>query len=394
MTNCAWIVLTLVSTHVFASVEIPQISPPHWIVPAKNIPHKFKLRRSNNNDSIAMHEGRLFVAWRSAPTHFASKKTKMFVMSSSDMGETWLPEHEISLRTDVREPFLISFQGRLFLSYFIAGSNPLAFQPKKMMRTERLSQGRWSRPEEYGLPGEVPWEIKERNGQLYMTSYLGDHYSSGKSKINVFFKTSKNGIDWAPVNPNTPFVYEGGVSEVGFEFTENGKLWAVTRNEDGDNSRWGSHVATSENWGKEPWVFPKQSNPNRYDSPRMVRHGKDLYLVARKDLGGPYDQFKNLWGFNIQKWLYLISYSLRYKQTALYTVNQETREVEWLADLPSAGDTAFPSIVQLGPDKFMVANYTSPINETYEYSWFDGQVSRRGTGIYWVEMNFANTSGQ
>lgn len=36
-----------------------------------------------------MFDGKLFVGWRSAPTHFASKQTKIFIMSSKNNGTTW-----------------------------------------------------------------------------------------------------------------------------------------------------------------------------------------------------------------------------------------------------------------------------------------------------------------
>ena len=219
-----------------------QISEPNWVAPSDAVPPEFSLRPSNNNASIALHEGRLYVAWRNAPTHFASKKTKIFVASSPDMGKTWVAEHEICLQTDMREPFLISVKGQLILQFFEGGSNPFTFTPKHMLRTLRRGLGDWTPLEAFGTPGEVPWEVKVRNGQVYMTSYLGDHYSGGKSKIDVHFSVSPDGLNWKPVNPSAPFVYEGGVSEVGFEYTEDGTLWGVTRNEDGDDSGFGSSV--------------------------------------------------------------------------------------------------------------------------------------------------------
>jgi hypothetical protein len=56
-------------------------------------------------------------------------------------------------------------------------------------------------------------------------------------------------------------------------------------------------------------------------------------------------------------------------------------EVEWLMDLPGDGDTAFPSIIRLGPHKFLVANYTSPLDHP-DWSWIHGQVSDEGTQMY------------
>jgi hypothetical protein len=375
------------SQSVVAGEQI-ELSEPNWVAPSQAIPPEFHLGRSNNNVSIAMHQGRLFMAWRSAATHFASKRTQMFIMSSGDLGKTWQAEKTIALGTDVREPFLISVNGKLIFQFFEAGKNPLKFQPRYMMRTIRDANGVWSEIETWGTPGEIPWELKERNGVVYMTSYIGNHYSAGKSVIDVHFSQSTDGINWQPVNPAKPNIYQGGVSEVGFEFTKSGDLFSVMRNEDGDNSGFGSLVGTSTNWGAGDWQFPAQSNPNRYDSPRMFRHNDDLYLVARRDIGGPFmSHDPKFIPFSIKKWWNLIRYSLRPKRTALYKINQTKKSVEWLMDLPSAGDTAFPSIVQLDADHFMVANYSSPVIDT-AFSWLHGQVSRFGTGVYLLTISF------
>ncbi len=363
------------------------IAEPQWIVPGPALPRDFSILRSNNCIGIAMHQNRLFAAWRSAPSHFASKKTKLFVMSSPDLGKTWKSELQLALGSDVREPFLISFHDKLFFTFFQGGKNPLKFEPKRMLRTIRDASGNWSALEPFGTPGEVPWELKVRGDRIYMTSYLGDHYSAGESKIDLHFSSSTDGTNWAPVSPERPVVYRGGVSEVGFEFTDVGTLWGVTRNEDGDESGWGSQVVSSGNWGADPWEFPAKSDPNRFDSPRMFRHGLDLYLVARRDIGGPYDKKYRDLPFAIQKWVYLVTYSLRPKRTALYKLDTVARKIEWLSDFPSAGDTSFPSIVQTSPDSFLVANYSSPVNHK-RWSWLHGQISPQGTGVYLTRLDF------
>ena len=51
--------------------------------------------------------GRMFMAWRSGPTHFASSLTKMFIVSSIDGGVTWEKEYELETSKDLREPFFL-----------------------------------------------------------------------------------------------------------------------------------------------------------------------------------------------------------------------------------------------------------------------------------------------
>ena len=62
------------------------------------------------------------------------------------------------------------------------------------------------------------------------------------------------------------------------------RLWAITRNEDGDATGFGSHVVTAGPATPGEWRFPDRSDPSKYDSPRLFRHGNDVYLLARRDL--------------------------------------------------------------------------------------------------------------
>jgi hypothetical protein len=57
------------------------------------LPPGIDIMSSNNCLSITQYDGKLFVGWRSAPTHFASKKTKIFIMSSTNNGTSWTKEN-------------------------------------------------------------------------------------------------------------------------------------------------------------------------------------------------------------------------------------------------------------------------------------------------------------
>jgi hypothetical protein len=369
-----------------ASYDI-QVSEPKWIIPSTALPEGISPLAANNNVDIVSHKDRLFLAWRTAESHFASKNARLYVISSRDEGETWEYERDIALGSDLREPRFLSIGGRLILHFFEAGGNPLAFEPKYMWRVRRLGKAKWSEPEQLLNPGEIPWNVKVRGGAAYLTSYEGNHYQAGVSELDVHFRKSSDGLNWEPVNPDSLVVYRGGVSEVAFEFDPAGSLWAVTRNEDGDATGFGSHLcfAPPDNLGA--WDCSSRSDPNRYDSPVMFRHGNEIYLIARRDIGGPYDQGLTNLSFDQQKSLYLTTYSARPKRTAIYRINQTERKVEFVLDLPSAGDTAFPAVRRTGAHTFLVANYTSPLDET-DQSWIDGQTSARGTQIYLLALTF------
>ena len=377
-----WVVDTSVEYKVTAS-------PVRWVVPSKALPPETKPGVANNNVDIVLHGDRLYMAWRTGPTHFASTHIRMLVVSSTDRGQTWDFELEISIGADVREPRFLSFRGRLLLIYFEAGVNPVEFQPLKMWRTERLGQGKWSTPEVWGNPRVVPWCLRSRGETVYFTSYAGTHYGSGQGDLGVYFTASDDGLNFKPVSgAGKGVVYHGGVSEVAFELDEAGDLWAVTRNEDGDDTGFGSHLCTAKAGALGSWTCPKTSDPNRYDSPWMFRHGDDLYLAARRDVGGPYDMGKTGLTFKEKKADYLKAYSLRPKRFALYRIDRKNMKVVHLMDLPGVGDTAFPSVRRTGAHTFLLANYTAPLDRP-DITWLEAQMSPKGTQIYLLELTFS-----
>jgi hypothetical protein len=368
---------------------VPLLSAPRFVVPSAALPEETAdpSLPSHNNCAICFHEGRLFLAWRTAVTHFASPGAKMFLVSSGDLGLSWSYESKIEMGSDVREPSFVSIGGKLVFYFFQAGVNSAAFEPRFMWRTERLGPGKWSELVKVGVPGEIPWELKVRRGRAFMVSYAGNHYQRGPGAIDVFFKTSKDGLDWTPVDPDHPVSYEGGLSEVGFELDETGAFFGVGRNEDGDATGFGSLLMTAPSNDLARWSYPRKGDPEIYESPRMFRHGKDLYLIARHDLGGPMDLGLSWLPFDLQKYANLGAYWLRPKRTALYGIDRVSKKIIWLADLPSCGDTSFASIRRMGPDSFLVANYTSPLTHS-RWSWMHGQVSDEGTQIYLLEIDF------
>ncbi len=371
------------------SVEYePVLSEPRWVVPSDALPDTVQPQAANNNVGIGLFEDRLFVGFRSSEMHFASRNTVMYIVSSTDMGETWEHELTIALGTDVREPFFYVFDGVLYFTFFEAGSSPASFTPASLWRTRREGLGRWTDIERWGEDGEVSWETKERGGRLYMTSYMGNHYEMGPSEIDVRFFVSDDGTSWRPIEGNDPVVYHGGCSEAAWELDAGGALWSVMRNEDGDETGFGALLchAPADHLGH--WNCPDESDPERYDSPRMFRHGDEVYLVARRDIDGPYDdgEDQDVPYYERRRDLQW-EYWYRPKRTALYRIDREAHQVVHLLDFPSAGDTAFPSIRRTGAHSFLIANYTSPVSDP-DRTWWDGQQATDGTQIYLIELTF------
>ncbi|MBK8671972.1 MAG: hypothetical protein IPN93_02995 [Bacteroidetes bacterium] len=55
------------------------------VIPSPNLPSEINCKRSNNNLDIAFFKNKYYLAFRTAPTHFASKKTIIYIVSSIDL---------------------------------------------------------------------------------------------------------------------------------------------------------------------------------------------------------------------------------------------------------------------------------------------------------------------
>lgn len=98
---------------------------------------------------------------------------------------------------------------------------------------------------------------------------------------------SSDGVYFDSVDSQKPVSYVGGVSEIGWNFDLRGDFYGVMRNEDGDSSGWGRRVVHSKADDLANWEFDSEkSNPDIVESPRMLRHGDDLYLIGRTDPSG------------------------------------------------------------------------------------------------------------
>lgn len=368
---------------IYSDAFVPReikISSLSWVTTGV-MPSPVKLQRSNNNVSITVFENRLFIAFRTSKTHFAGSDTRLYVLSSLD-GLKWDFEMEVYLETDLREPQLTVINNQLQFMYFKGGSNPLEFKPSSMNRFVREKLGQWKDSGTVLHEGEVPWEIKSRKGKTYLTSYKGSHYNlSGKSDVNVMFQETVDGNKFTG-----GVVYHGGVSEVGWEFDELGNLWAVTRNEDGDDNGFGSQVMFASKENLQAWKQIGTLDPNCYQSPKMFRVGKELYLIGRKNLAEkPFMRTDMSYPMMLQRIFNWVGFSLTPKGSALYKINKSNGRIEFVMDLPGHGDTSFPSIHRLNEKEFLIANYTSDLTDK-ERSWIVGQLN--DTQIYLLKLTF------
>jgi len=353
-------------------------SPLKQVVPGPGLPEGLKLRSANNNLDLVKYRDRFYFAWRNAITHFASRGTRLIIVSSTD-AKKWDLEKIIHIGRDMREPRFLVYKDRLFFYYFSAGKNPWTFSPQHIWALEYKGPKQWTEPRKVWKPGYVVWRAKTHNGVALMATYMarGVTETKGDEPSEVTFLKSEDGINWAPYDSAIPVQVFGG-GEAAFEFDAQGNFYTVVRNESGATKICNAPASNIAKW-------ECKKSPMKYDSPLMFRHKETIYLVARRNPAGIYWRDVRLLKGGKKSLYLMFRYWITKKRTALYRYNTEKMEIEWLFDFPSRGDTAFPAITKLNENQYLLFNYSSPI-DGLDRSWVGGQL--RNTYIYSTVITF------
>jgi hypothetical protein len=365
------------------------------VVPGPGLPSAVTTYASNNNLDVILHGGALYLAFRTAPTHFASAETLIQVVRADDpeRHETWVHEATFALGRDAREPRFFEVGGRLHLYVATLGSDLVAFEPGQTLGWTRSAEGAWIGPRTVFDDGRILWRARTIEGQLYATAYLGGdkmyaQITEGRVddvEMEVLLLTSDDGDTWRGVDPDRPVVLRGGASETDFAFDEHGDLYAVSRNETGDESGFGSRLCRAPAADPANWTCLARSDPHKYDSPLVFRQGRHIYLIARFNPAGAYDLEPGAPVTLERWWRNEWTYSSTPKRTALYGYDTAKMRIVPLDIFPTSGDTAFASAVRLDERRLLVFNYSSD-PAVPDMSWIEGQFA--GSGIWSAVLTF------
>jgi hypothetical protein len=406
--------------------EPPAIRDTLRVLPSGNLPPGVIAQDANNNLDAAVHDGRLVLAFRTAPTHFASAETELHVISRafspdeplSANDAPWDHEASFAMQTDLREPRLLSWDGQLFMFFAVLGDNPGDFEPQGARWTRRDGAGDWSDPlpllPEIDDGDFLPWRARVLDGTPYLVGYTGgaaiydeggddDSASEGEGpalRIHVFRGDGEGtaedgGVPWEPAWAGESVVREGGGSETDFAILADGSLLAVSRNEEGDDLGWGSHLCTAPAAAPGQWTCA--GDPRKYDSPLVFRRGARTWMLARRNVTetGHYDLFRRELGHDEQTRQYQLDYWEHGKRCALWELfpsgggaDGTEPHADFVLDLPSQGDTCFPAVVDLDAGdsgrRLAAFNYSSPVESGEDLSWLAGQLGP--TRIYVTEL--------
>lgn len=345
------------------------------VVPSDGLPMETTPLVSNNNLDVIRHDGRVYMAWRTAPDHFASERTVMYVVSSADE-RTWRFETRVQAATDLREPRFLSLNGSLFLYIARLGTNSLSFDPQGISVTERRPDGRWTDPAPIYRPGFIAWRARTQRGTPYLTGYFGgEHiYRFDGLPLEVELLTTRDGRTLEAADPMHRVVSSGGGSETDFALGDDGTLFGVIRNEAGDETGFGSKVCRAQPGHIGEWNC--RHDVRKYDSPLMFWHDGEAYLIARRNVTetGAYDLERRDLSQLRQALMYEVAFSNAPKRCSLWRYDQAGDRIVYMLDLPSRGDTCFASVIDTGPGEFAVYNYSSDIDGP-DVNWNVGQLN-------------------
>jgi hypothetical protein len=347
-----------------AAAEPPAFTPPVTVVPSDGLPPQVVDNRSNNNVHAIRHAGRIYVVFRTAKIHIASEDARLYVVSSSDQSH-WRFEGEFQFGRDLREARLLSWRGRLYLYFALLGANPAQFEPGGTMATRQLAPGHWTEPKRILMDDFIPWAVKLHNGTPYMLGYTGggSTFSPNPPDKKVYWLKTTDGFDWKPVDPARPVVYTGQCGETDFLFRKDGSLVTACQTENDDSLGWGAKVCTAPRRHNSVWTC--RGDTRRLDSPFVFEHGKQVYVIARRQpaFNGEYDlHYDYLPDRNAKFAVYDASYAGTPKRCALWRINGKTREFDPVIDIPGRGDTCYPAVILRGRGRYLVYNYSSPLD--------------------------------
>ncbi|MFN8287550.1 MAG: hypothetical protein U0V74_12385 [Chitinophagales bacterium] len=366
------LILLLISSPLFSQ----EVKYDEWknLTTSGKLPHECKIQHSNNNLDIARYKDRYYLAFRTAPTHFASKKTVLYIVSSADL-ENWTYETELSYGCDLREPRFVVYHDTLSLIFFTGGTHMFKFEPKLVLLCQSAGNKNWSTPKSVNLDGYVPWRMRVLNDTLYLSAYYGRglYKKSHHSDLRLFSSTT--GFNWQAVSKE-PQIDVLSAEEGEFIFDSKGDMYSTVRLEGT-----GALVCKAKKGAMQQWNYKRTKY--KYDSALMFLHKDEVYVVARKNADGEMDKVKRRKSEKQGKFRNLLRYSFTKKTTALYKLDKDSLTLSVVADFPSTGDCSYAGISKIDDNTYLLMNYSSDIKGRKK-NWISGQLGK--TYIYWTRL--------
>lgn len=325
---------------------------------------------------LTHYNGRFYLAFRAAPSHFPSLESRILIYSSAD-AETWQLEHSIDDARDLRDPHFLQFQGNLHLFYISLRRHIFNHQPDQIYYLTLRPRG-WSAPQPISASQAGFWNVKAFNDTVYMSIYTRNGVSQGEKKNRRHFRfiASKDLQHWETVF-DSPLTRERlgsyQTSEASFDFDPQGNIFGTIRSLIYPNLNFFISAGQPDEW---------QVRVDRFkcDGPNLFRHNGRTFLVARRSLFYRLSSQPFRFIHHARTTLNVLRYSLSRKRTAIYSFDPAALTIRHITDLPSHGDTGYSAIAPIAENQYLLIYYSSDLNMKKDLSWIRGQL--RETRLY------------
>ncbi len=354
----------------------------------------------NENTELCRLGDRILLAFRGGESgQVGSSRARIKIFESTDQGRTFTMISEVAMPKDpadpaagrdIRDPKLVYLDGTLFLfaiSRLPGFSYRDLFGQAWTVRSESLDGGRtWTEPvktyADVDTAGrETFWgfwrftvrRFQDSHGRSSRTLYATG-YNDGDISVGLF--ASQDGLRWEK-KAIILSSYNDVPSEAELEFfgVNNEKAVSLVRlDNQGVLSDGQTAICTSQE-PFETWECTRRIE-QRLDGPSWIvwRAGETVrhFIFARKHL------------------------PCTFKRTAAYELRGDLTdpaslvEVCEIAELKSAGDTAYTGKAWLGPDRYLLSWYSSPVDT--ERAWLDGQFSPSDIWLADIDLRGAPAS--
>jgi len=332
-----------------------------------------KLEKHNAFPSIVVFNNHKYLAFRSAPHHRDSRKSKIVIYSRENLHWNW--EKEFTVRGyDCRDPKLVVFDNKLHLYFSLAKANKYSFVPMGVWKSTLSSAG-WTKPREVYPKNYFLSQLRVIENTLFFCLYLRSNSQPKKYHIRVD-KLSR-GIFLKPAFKK---LNEEG-SECDLFPVEKNRFLLIIRLDHSDEANFGSKVLLINSNGE---IIRRTVDRRKFDAPLLFRYQKKYYFLSRqqKAFGGDYHWRSVFLPKSIKHLLLQIAYWLTKKGTAIWHIDPTDLTIHKTLELPSQGDTGYCSVIRQ-KNYLEIYNYSSKL-ENIPQSWRRSQT--QPTQIYRYEV--------
>jgi hypothetical protein len=304
----------------------------------------------NENTDLINFDGAIYLVHRTAESQVLGPNSSLRISRTDDGGTTWqllaiipaLPDR------DLRDPhFYVLPDGNLAikaLTRLPITSARDSFVDTIAMGTTSTDKGHtWSPLEPIGPVTWSFWSILESEGTYYSAAY-----EDGDKSVALF--SSTDGKAWT-MGAQIYGVAEDTPLETELVVMPSKKMLALVRM-DGTNDEllgFQGRLRTKVCWADPPyaaWDCPQELEGQRLDGPVAFWDGDRLFVVARKH----YLEKENR------------------KRTSLFQITGDYATggsigIREIGELPSAGDTAYAGIAELGGGEYLVTWYSTNLHQ-------------------------------